>query len=132
MSTLKYAAAIMLVAGAALSQQAWADHYGHGGGYGGGYGRGHVGIGIMIGGPAWGWPYYPPNYYYPYYYPAYPPQVIIQSPPVYVEQGVAAPPAVQVPDNYWYYCSNPQGYYPYIKECPAGWQKVLPQTPPPQ
>lgn len=121
MSTLKYAVAIMLVSGAAVSHLAWADRYGHGG-YGGGYGGGH--IGIVIGGPVWGWPYYPPSYYYP----AYPPNMVIESPPVYVEQ--AAPPSAQVPDNYWYYCSSPEGYYPYIKECPAGWQKVVPQPPP--
>jgi hypothetical protein len=27
---------------------------------------------------------------------------------------------------YWYYCSNPEGYYPYIKSCPGGWAKVVP------
>jgi hypothetical protein len=26
---------------------------------------------------------------------------------------------------YWYYCPNPQGYYPYIKNCPNGWMKVI-------
>ncbi len=119
MRYLKVVIAIMLVSGAAVSHLAWADRHGHGGG--------RFGIGIVIG-PAW--PYYPPNYYYPNYYPAYPPNVIIQSPPVYVEQGAPAPPPAQVPENYWYYCSSPQGYYPYIKECPAGWQKVAPQPTP--
>ena len=27
--------------------------------------------------------------------------------------------------TYWYYCPNPQGYYPYIKNCPNGWMKVI-------
>lgn len=122
MRCIKYVIATMLVFGFAFSGSAWADHYGHGGG--------HVGIGVVIGGPAWGWPYYPPGYYAPNYYPAYPPTVIIQSPPVYIEQGAAAAAPAEATGNYWYYCNSPQGYYPYIKECLAGWQKVVPQIPP--
>ena len=34
-------------------------------------------------------------------------------------------------DSYWYYCENPQGYYPYVKSCPGGWMKVVPETAPP-
>lgn len=26
---------------------------------------------------------------------------------------------------YWYYCKNPSGYYPYVKQCPSGWMKVV-------
>jgi hypothetical protein len=35
----------------------------------------------------------------------------------------------QPPDfdpNYWYYCEDPKGYYPYVTECPDGWMKVVP------
>ena len=63
--------------------------------------------------------------WYPYYYYAAPPVVIQQQPPVYVQ-------AVPQPSNYWYYCQNPQGYYPYVKECPGGWMKVVPEATPPQ
>ena len=28
--------------------------------------------------------------------------------------------------HWWYICRNPAGYYPYIKECPTGWEKVPP------
>jgi len=52
-------------------------------------------------------------------------------PPVYVERG-QPPAAAQTepePGNYWYYCSNPDGYYPYVKQCPGGWQRVAPQPP---
>ena len=31
----------------------------------------------------------------------------------------------------WYYCNNPDGYYPYVKHCNSAWQAV-PPTPPPQ
>jgi hypothetical protein len=33
--------------------------------------------------------------------------------------------------QYWAYCRNPQGYYPYVSECPAGWLPVAPTSPPP-
>src|SRR5215831_359247 len=29
----------------------------------------------------------------------------------------------------WYYCKGAKAYYPYVRECPSGWQAV-PQTPP--
>ena len=90
-------------------------------GMAGAYHHAHARIGIVV-----GWPYYPPSYYHPY--PSYPPTVIVQSTPVYVEQGSAPAAPAQAP-NYWYYCDNPQGYYPYVKECPTGWQKVAPQPP---
>ena len=30
------------------------------------------------------------------------------------------------PDYYWYYCTNPQGYYPYVQECIGTWHAVPP------
>jgi hypothetical protein len=62
----------------------------------------------------------------PYYYPA--PPVAVQQPSVVYER--SAPSQPQAP-TYWYYCPNPQGYYPYIQQCPAGWLQVVPQTTPP-
>jgi hypothetical protein len=29
--------------------------------------------------------------------------------------------------NYWYYCQDPEGYYPDVDVCPDGWQQVAPQ-----
>jgi hypothetical protein len=90
--------------------------YGHRGGY-----RGYGGFGFYWG-PSFGWPYYYPSY--PYY--ASPPVVVAPpSPPVYIERTDPAPSE----ENYWHYCENPQGYYPYVKECPGGWTPV-PSTPP--
>jgi hypothetical protein len=69
-----------------------------------------------------------PGYYYPYPYPYYPPVVVAPAqPPVYIEQQPAAPQ----PGSYWYHCNTPEGYYPYVKACPSGWQQVAP-TPAPQ
>jgi hypothetical protein len=55
---------------------------------------------------------------------------------VVVEQPAQAPAAVQPPvqqdqQNYWYYCRQANGYYPYVRQCPGGWMKVVPETTPP-
>ena len=99
-------------------------------------------FGISLGFPIYGPGYYPAPYYgYPAYgYPAYgypapaydyPPAVMgSSSPPVYVEQGVAqAAPAPSQAQGDWYYCAASRTYYPYVGECPAGWQRVPAQPP---
>lgn len=95
------------------------------------HGHGHVRFGVFIGGPYWSpWGYYPPpTYYYPPSY--YPPVVIERQAPIYIEQAApaAVAPAPAPQTSFWYYCSAAKGYYPYVKECPSGWQKVLPQPP---
>jgi hypothetical protein len=78
-------------------------------------------VGIWIGpGPLWwGAPY-------PYYYP---PAVVAGPSPVYVQPS----PVVQVPppQTYWYFCRKSNTFYPYVAECPGGWETVMPQQPPP-
>jgi hypothetical protein len=65
-----------------------------------------------------GWYFYPvPIYPYPTYIP---PAIIVQQPPP-VPQGL--PPA-----QFWYFCDNPQGYYPYVAACNGPWREV-PATP---
>lgn len=90
------------------------------------HGGGHAHIGLYVG-PGWWWPgwWEPYPYYYPYYAP--PPRVIVQPPSdIYVQ------PAPQAEEpRYWYYCQDPQGYYPDVKRCPKGWLKVVPPTAPP-
>ncbi len=79
---------------------------------------------------AWYWGYYGP-YGYPswYGYPApyvYSPPVVIQrqEPQVYIQRPPEQP-------QYWYYCQEAKGYYPYVQQCPSGWMQVVPQTTPP-
>lgn len=98
-----------------------ADRGGHRGHW---HGHGHgPRVGVVIGAP-FGW-YYPPYWYgRPYWYD--PPVVVQSAPPVYIERGQAPEDAEPY---YWYHCSKPEGYYPYVKECPGGWRKVEP-TPP--
>jgi hypothetical protein len=104
----------LLVAIAALLVAGVAPVYAHGG----------VRAGIWIGpvwGPYWGpwWtpPYY--SYYYPYYYG---PPVMQQQAPAYDYNQ----PAPQEQPYYWYFCPDAKAYYPYVKQCPGGWQKVIP------
>ena len=79
-----------------------------------------------------GVPFYPHPYYYPYlpYYRHhyfYPPTLVVPLPaPTYIQQPAAPIP---YPVNYWYYCNNPKGYYPYIRLCLSTWQQVEPIPP---
>jgi hypothetical protein len=88
-------------------------------------GRARVSIGVGFGYPFWGPPYWGPSWYYPppyYYYPA--PAVVVPSQPItYVEQGSSDQ------TSWWYYCDASRGYYPYVKECPSGWERVPPAPP---
>jgi len=112
-----------------------ARYYGgwHGGYYGGYYGwRGGYYGWRGYGGPYWGWyglgPWWGLGYPYGYPYYAYP----YANPYAYP---YSAYPSAQLPtpsepqQSYWYYCQNPQGYYPYVRDCPGGWTQVVP-TPP--
>ncbi len=54
--------------------------------------------------------------------PPYPARVPVAAPAVttdYVEQS-----------SYWYYCTDPEGYHPYVRDCPGGWMQVVPSGPP--
>lgn len=93
-------------------------------------GRHRARIGVFIGAPIILAPFYHPYYYAPYYYPPvyYAPAVVVPpAPPAYVEPQ-AAP---QRADPYWYYCPEARAYYPYVQQCAGGWQRVVPQPPPP-
>lgn len=83
--------------------------------------RPHVGVWL---GSSWSYGYGPGWYgdpwYRPYAYPYGSPAVVVQAPPVYIEQGGV--PTAQM----WYYCARPQGYYPYINSCATPWRAVQP------
>lgn len=118
MKSIKFKSALLLAIlfAAVISEPVWADRGRHASA------RGRAHFGVFIGAPLV-WSYPPAPYYYPgpYYYPSI--IAVPSSPPVYIEQD---PLPVQ---QYWYFCGNPQGYYPYVKQCPAGWQQVMPQPP---
>ena len=130
---------LLSVAGMGASDLAFAQR--HGGFHGhGGFGGPRIGLGFSFGFPIYA-PYYyaPAPYYYPpyayspapYYY--YPPMVE-QAPQTYIEQGTDQPAPAQASPNqaqgaWWYYCAESRSYYPYVRDCPGGWQRVSP-TPP--
>jgi hypothetical protein len=82
------------------------------------HGSVRFGIGIGIPGP---W-YYPPPVYYPY--PYYPPTVVVPPPSSYVEQAPASAYSTHPVQNSYYYCASSRSYYPYVRECPGGWEQV--------
>jgi hypothetical protein len=85
--------------------------------------RARVFVGV---GPSfwWGPPYYPYWWYYPPAYYRYPAPVIVQEPPVYIQQE----PTTPAPQVYWYYCPSSEAYYPNVQTCPEPWIKVPPRT----
>lgn len=88
----------------------WRGGYWHNGWYDGRWGWWWIVSGI--------WYYYPAPIY-PYPNPYVPGSVVV----INNQPETPAPPAEAAP-QYWYYCSSPQGYYPYVPECQAGWTKV--------
>ena len=103
--------AVFIAGSAWAGPRAWPHHH---------YPRSSVQFGVHIGVP-WG---YPPPVYWPYVYaPPVAPVVVVPPPPVYVEQ----PRSPVLEPGYWYYCNEAQAYYPYVKQCPGGWQQIAPQ-----
>lgn len=91
------------------------------------------GLGSYFGGraPYYGYPGggYAPGYGYGSAY-GYAPVVAapVAPPPVYVQrQDVVHVQSQPQASNYWHYCRSPEGYYPYVKNCPGGWLQVVPQ-----
>lgn len=54
--------------------------------------------------------------------------IVVRDPSVCSQHNVAGAPGMQ--PAFWYYCADPQGYYPHLTECRAGWQQVAPLPPP--
>ena len=131
---------------------------GFSGGFRGGFRGGFGGprAGVFFGAPYYD-PFWPYAYAYPYGYPYsgyygpppadydYPPPGAGGPPGGDYPPSAAGGPAPYTDNNYpppeasgaapqqnWYYCDNPQGYYPYVRSCTDGWQEVLtqPQQPP--
>jgi len=48
------------------------------------------------------------------------------APQTFIERAVEP----QAPSGFWYYCSDPAGYYPWVRTCNRPWTPVSP-TPPP-
>jgi len=64
-----------------------------------------------------GWWWFTDGFWYWYNAPAYPY-------PDYVGDYYVPSESYAPPNQVWYYCPNPGGYYPNVPRCPAGWQVV--------
>jgi hypothetical protein len=123
---MKKATPVVLALMSALvlcASDVWAQGRGHGKGRSHSHQHHHRGsqlhFNLMLGGMFWRAP--PPYYAVPYSRP-----VIVQAaPPVhYIEQGLDA----ERSGEYWYFCGEANAYYPYVAECPGGWQQVAPSA----
>ncbi len=103
----------------------WGGHAGSGGhGWGGrgwgGYGHHGYGYGCC----GWDYGFVDPYWYaYPWIDYGYVDSYAALSPPV--NPAVISPPPPTAP-SYWYYCPDSRTYYPYVRQCASGWQKVNP------
>jgi hypothetical protein len=143
---LSRAVTALLLASSSIRPSLADEHgHGHGGGHHGDHGHGHADrwhgdihyfhqydLGRWRGGrwyhgshggrAGWWWIVAGVWYFYPA--PVYP------YPDPYLPPLVSPPPApAQAAPQYWYYCPNPAGYYPYVPQCSTDWQ-LVPATPP--
>ncbi len=112
-------------------------HGGHGGRHHGGYFGGHGGRhhGGYFGGHHY--QHYYRHGHHDYHWETLllfgAPYLLSLLPPYPTREPVAAPavPTGYVEQTgYWYYCTDPEGYHPYVKDCPGGWMQVVPSEPP--
>lgn len=92
----------------------------------------HIGVPLAVGAAAFHYGHrhhFGLSYYAPpvYYYPAPAPIIVNPAPVTYIERPTQSA-ANTNPGGYWYYCEDAKSYYPYVKECPGGWQ-LVPPTP---
>ena len=135
----------VIAAGALAAAPASAQRGYHGHGHGGGHFWGPFG-GFLLGSAIVYSAMQPRTVYYApqvTYWPNVPVTTI--GPAYYAEPIYAGPPAASIPppppggsqvsalslpgSEWWYFCKDPNGYYPYVRECKSGWEKVSP-TPP--
>jgi len=139
MRTIKLTYPAIALALILASNGVWARSGGHGG-HSHGHSHSHLSIGLGYYGPGFyggygygGYGFGGYGFGYPFYYPpyySYPQTVIVPTtPPVYIQQQAQPTQQAQPQTNYWYYCRDPDGYYPYVKTCPGGWLQVAPQPP---
>src|SRR5579864_2908687 len=116
MESLRGALVLVVISLASMASSEVAARGGHGGGHSGGHSGGHA----AASGSSSGHRFHPHVFagaglFAPFY--LYPPP-----PPYY-----GSPPEGSL--LFWYFCPSLGAYYPYVGECPEGWQQVLPQPP---
>lgn len=129
MSKLLKSAIVVAIMGSVAISPAWADRYGHqgrGGGHHRGGGSSHNafgwGLGILAGTAV----ILAATHQSRAYYPVAAAEPVYWQRPVIVPTVIAPPPVHARQQDYWYYCAQAGGYYPYVPSCPAGWLRVVP------
>ncbi len=85
------------------------------------------GVGISVGWPGfWGWPSTTFVASNPVTFVST--QDFASDAGVWVPQGVA--PAQPATSSFWYYCTDPAGYFPYVNTCNRAWMQVVPNNNP--
>jgi len=87
--------------------------------------------------PAWTYRAYagvPHSNLHAYRYVRYPAYSILEVPGVVFQEAASEPnatsdPATDTTSKLWFYCRDPAGYHPYVKQCNTTWQEVFPQSP---
>lgn len=99
--------------------------------------RGGIGVPAFVPYPdLLGLPFYD-GFEYPYFTPgAIYPDEVYGIPPSYLPPPVydTAPPVAAAQSSgspVWYYCQDPMGYYPYVRDCNGAWQAVPASVLPP-
>jgi len=101
--------------------------------------RGGIGSGVIIGAPllepidpftsydSYAYPYGVPEYATPY------PPELYAAPQQYLPPAIMFAPGAgqEPPQQIWYYCQKPMGYYPYVQNCNSNWQAVPASVLPP-
>ena len=120
---LTLAILLVMVASDVLAQRSRSrSGSGHGGGRGHHHHSGHhkhrssyTSFGFMFG--------MSPGYY-PWYGSSVVAVPVATGPVSYIQRSEGDAPA----EHFWFYCTQPQGYYPWVRECQGNWQRVRPFT----
>jgi hypothetical protein len=120
--------AAMLLGGVMASGQV-AARGGHGGGHSGGHmgsSGSHAGSSGSHSGHFSGSGRFVPRFHAGVFIGAAPFAPFYLYPPLSPDYYYGAPPAGT---PFWYFCASANTYYPYVADCPEGWQQVVPEPP---
>jgi hypothetical protein len=114
---------VVLLLGSIMASGEVAARGGHGGGHAGGHAGpagGHSGhSGHFSGGG-----HFAPRFHAGVFIGAVPFAPFYLYPPMTPGRYYGAPPAGT---PFWYFCASANAYYPYVADCPEGWQEVVPE-----
>ena len=123
-------ASIAALTGSGLAEARGGHWGGHWGGFGWGFGLAGAAVTLpYLAARSFYYPYYGVPAYYPYYgyapnyaYGAYAPARYVER--ASLESGGYGPAPVRQEPHSYFYCRSANGYYPYIRQCSGGWERI--------